>query len=281
MRLLLALFAACLLAVPLAAQRTAWPEGTTEIAYGADPLQRLDFIPAATSHRAPLFIFIHGGGWAFGDKRMAGHMAVHARAQGYAFASLNYRLVPAATPQQQAEDVAAAIARLVRDADELAIDPGRIILSGHSAGAHLAALVGTDPRYLAAHRLPISILDGIVLFDGAGYDVPAQMARGGPLLRRMYARAFGSDPGFQARVSPTLQAAAPNAGRFLILHITSRPDDSGAQSRRHAEALRREGTPAEVVAVDNTHAEIFRLFGQPGHVATERTDAFARDVFHR
>jgi acetyl esterase/lipase len=281
MRLLLALFAACLLAVPLAAQRTAWPEGTTEIAYGADPLQRLDFIPAATSHRAPLFIFIHGGGWAFGDKRMAGHMAVHARAQGYAFASLNYRLVPAATPQQQAEDVAAAIALLVRDADELAIDPGRIILSGHSAGAHLAALVGTDPRYLAAHRLPISILDGIVLFDGAGYDVPAQMARGGPLLRRMYARAFGSDPGFQARVSPTLQAAAPNAGRFLILHITSRPDDSGAQSRRLAEALRREGTPAEVVAVDNTHAEIFRLFGQPGHLATERTDAFARDVFHR
>jgi acetyl esterase/lipase len=281
MRLLLALFAACLLAVPLAAQRTAWPEGTTEIAYGADPLQRLDFIPAATSHRAPLFIFIHGGGWSFGDKRMAGHMAVHARAQGYAFASLNYRLVPAATPQQQAEDVAAAIALLVRDADELAIDPGRIILSGHSAGAHLAALVGTDPRYLAAHRLPISILDGIVLFDGAGYDVPAQMARGGPLLRRMYARAFGSDPGFQARVSPTLQAAAPNAGRFLILHITSRPDDSGAQSRRLAEALRREGTPAEVVAVDNTHAEIFRLFGQPGHVATERTDAFARDVFHR
>jgi acetyl esterase/lipase len=281
MRLLLALFAACLLAVPLAAQRTAWPEGTTEIAYGADPLQRLDFIPAATSHRAPLFIFIHGGGWSFGDKRMAGHMAVHARAQGYAFASLNYRLVPAATPQQQAEDVAAAIALLVRDADELAIDPGRIILSGHSAGAHLAALVGTDPRYLAAHRLPISILDGIVLFDGAGYDVPAQMARGGPLLRRMYARAFGSDPGFQARVSPTLQAAAPNAGRFLILHITSRPDDSGAQSRRLAEALRREGTPAEVVAVDNTHAEIFRLFGQPGHLATERTDAFARDVFHR
>jgi hypothetical protein len=95
----------------------------------------------------------------------------------------------------------------------------------------------------------------------------------------MYARAFGDDPAFQARVSPTLQAAAPNAGRFLILHITSRPDDSGAQSTRLAAALRAAGTPAEVVAVDNSHAEIFRLFGQPGHVATERTDAFAREVF--
>jgi len=281
MRILLAAFLAFFLAAPLVAQRTPWPPGMEELTYGADPRQRLDFIPAPASHRAPLFVFIHGGAWAFGDKGMAGHMAVHARAQGYAFASLNYRLVPAADPAQQAEDIAAAIALLVRDADELGVDPGRIILSGHSAGAHLAALVGTDPRYLAAHRLPISILKGVVLLDGAGYDVPAQMARGGPVLRRMYARAFGDDPAFQARVSPTLQAAAPNAGRFLILHITSRPDDSGAQSQGLAEALRAAGTPAEVVAVDNSHAEIFRLFGQPGHVATERTDAFAREVFGR
>lgn len=278
MRILLAAVLAFFLAVPLAAQRVPWPNSTTEIAYGSAPLQQLTFTPAGT-RRAPLFIFIHGGGWSFGDKNMASHMAAHFHGLGYAFASLGYRLVPAANPQQQAEDVAAAIAYLVRNAERLGIDPGRIILSGHSAGAHLAALVGTDPSYLAGHHLPISTLSGVVLLDGAGYDVPSQMARGGPLLRRMYADAFGNDPAFQARVSPTLQAAAPNAARFLILHITSRPDDSGAQSRRLAEALRRAGTPAEVVAVDNTHAEIFRLFGQPGHVATERTDAFAREVF--
>jgi arylformamidase len=281
MRPVLALLLAFLLAVPLSAQRADWPPGTSELAYGAHPRQRLDYIPAATSHRAPLFIFIHGGGWAFGDKNMAGHMAAHARAQGWAFASVNYRLVPDADPGQQAEDVAAAIAMLVRQADDLEIDPGRIILSGHSAGAHLAALVGTDPLYLGAHRLPVTLLDGVVLLDGAGYDVPAQMQRGGPFLRRLYARAFGQDPAFQARVSPTLQAAAPNAGRFLILHIASRADDSGAQSERLAAALRAAGTPAEAVSVEGTHAEIFRHFGQPGHVATQRTDAFARDVFGR
>ena len=278
MRLLLALFAALFLAAPVAAQRVPWPEGTTELAYGSAPLQRLTFTPTVTRD-APLFIFIHGGGWSFGDKNMASHMAAHFHGLGYAFASVGYRLVPDANPQQQAGDVAAAIANLVRDAGRLGIDPGRIILSGHSAGAHLAALVGTDPRYLAVHRLPVSTLDGVVLFDGAGYDVPAQMARAGPLLRRMYARAFGEDAVFQTRVSPTLQAAAPNAGRFLILHIASRPDDSGAQSTRLADALRAAGTPADVVSVDNSHAEIFRQFGQPGHVATERTDAFAREVF--
>ena len=281
MRPLLVILLAFFLAGPLPAQETAWPAGTEELTYGAHPRHRLDFIPAAASHRAPLFVFIHGGAWAYGDKGMAGHMAAHARAQGYAFASLNYRLVPDANPGQQAEDVAAAIAYLVRQADQLGIDPGRIIVSGHSAGAHLAALVGTDPRYLGAHRLPISTLDGIVLLDSAAYDVPALVRRSGPVARRLYVNAFGQDPAFHARVSPTLHAAAPNAGRFLLLHIASRPLESGAQSEQLAQALRAAGTPAEVVSVDNSHAEIFRQFGQPGHVATARTDAFARDVFGR
>jgi len=274
------LLSALALAAPARHAHATTPEGTVIVSYGQHPLQQLDFTPAGQLS-APLVVFLHGGGWAFGDKRMAAHMAAHFHGQGYAFASVNYRLVPGVNPRQQAEDAAAAIASLRQDAAAHGVDPNRIIVIGHSAGAHLAALIGTDPAYLAAHHIPLSALSGIVLLDGAGYDVPTQMQRAGPFLRRMYARAFGEDAAFQASVSPTLQAAAPNAGRFLILHITSRPDDSGAQSQRLAEALRRAGTPAEVVAVDNTHAEIFRLFGQPGHVATARTDAFARDVFRR
>jgi arylformamidase len=277
-----AIFAALalLFALPLAAQRVAPPAGTVEIAYGGEALQRLDFTPG-DGRRAPLVLFLHGGGWSLGDKRMAAHMAVHFHGLGCAFASVNYRLVPDATVEQQAEDVAAAIARLVADADRLGIDRGRILLMGHSAGAHLAALVGTDPAYLRAHRLPISTIGGIVLLDGAGYDVPAQMARGGPLIRRMYADAFGRDPDFQRRMSPDAHAAAPNAGRFLIFHIASRPDDSGAQSEQLGAALRAAGTPAEVISVPGTHAQIFRLFGQAGHPATEGTDAFAARLFGR
>ncbi len=278
---LLALFLACLLALPLAAQQASSPPGMTELAYGSAPRQRLDFLPAAAGHRAPLVVFVHGGAWVVGDKGIAAHMASHVRTQGYAFASLGYRLVPDADPRRQAEDVAAGIAMLVRDANVLGIDPGRILLIGHSAGAHLAALVATDPAYLAAHGVPLSALRGVVLLDSAAYDVPALVRRSGPAARRLYVRAFGEDPAFHARVSPTLHAVAPNAGRFLLLHIASRPEESGAQSRQFAEALRAAGTPAEVVSVDNTHLEIFQNFGQPGHVATERTDAFARSVFAR
>ena len=278
-RLVLLFVAALLLAVPVAAQRTPFPKGTVEIAYGGDARQRLDFTPAAQPG-APLILFIHGGAWSLGDKRMAGHMAVHFHARGYAFASVNYRLVPDANPQQQAEDVAAAIARLVGDSRRLGINRARVMIIGHSAGAHLAALVGTDPFYLAAHRLPIGTIGGVVLLDGAGYDVAAQLRYAGPLLRSLYHRAFGDDPAFQARVSPITQAAAPNAGRFLIFHIASRVD-SGAQSERLGAILRGAGTPAEVVSVEGSHAEIFRRFGEPGHRATELTDAFADALFGR
>jgi acetyl esterase/lipase len=280
MRLVAALAVALLLAIPAAAQRTPFPEGTVELAYGGDARQRLDFTPAAGQSAAPLVLFVHGGAWSLGDMAMAGHMAVHFHARGYAFAAVDYRLVPDANPQQQAEDVAASIARLIEDSGRLGIDRERVMIIGHSAGAHLAALVGTDPSYLAAHHIPIAAIEGVVLLDGAGYDVAAQMRYAGPLLRSLYRRAFGEDPAFRARVSPMAQAGAPNAGRFLIFHIASRAD-SGAQSVRLGALLRAAGTPAEVVSVDGSHAEIFRRFGEPAHRATALTDAFAEALFRR
>lgn len=283
MRSMALLFLALLLASPAPAQPVPTAPATVEVSYGEAPRQRLDFTPAGpgAGPGAPLVLFVHGGGWMMGDKRVAGHMAAYFHDRGYAFAAVNYRLVPEATPAEQAADVAAALARLLADSAEFGIDRRRVMLIGHSAGAHLAALVGTDPSYLGAERLPISTIGGIVLLDGAGYDVAAQMGRGGPLVRRMYARAFGDDPAFQRRVSPAAHVAAPNAGRFLILHVVSRADDSGAQSERLGAGLRAAGTPAELGAVPGSHSAIFRQYGEPGHRATALVEAFAADLFGR
>jgi acetyl esterase/lipase len=280
MRLPVLIALALLAALPVVAQRPLSPEGMVEIAYGGDARQRLDFTPSARPGQSPLVLFIHGGAWSMGDKAMAGHMAAHFRRRGYAFASVGYRLVPDVDPRRQAEDVAAALARLLGDSRRLGIDRERVMIMGHSAGAHLAALVGTDPAYLAAHHIPIAAIKGVVLLDGAGYDVAAQLQAAGPLLRGMYRRAFGDDPAVQASLSPAGHAAAPNAGSFLILHISSR-GDSAAQSERLGALLRAAGTPAEVVSVDNSHAEIFRRFGEPGHRATALADAFAEALFQR
>lgn len=264
MRRILA-FLLLVLAVPATAQ-------TSERVYGPDPRQRLDFTPAE-ARGAPLVLFIHGGAWSFGDKRMAAHMARHYRARGCAFAAINYRLVPNATVGQQAEDVAAALASLRRDANRLGIAPNRILLIGHSAGAHLAALVGTDPRYLGAHAIPLKAINGVILLDGAGYDVPRQIAAAGPLLRRIYLRAFGADEAIQRRLSPISHAAAPNAGSFLIIY-SSRRADSAAQAHRFAAALGQGRSSANLWGVNSSHSEIFRRFGDPGHEATGYADSF-------
>ncbi|HET9661343.1 MAG TPA: alpha/beta hydrolase [Thermomicrobiales bacterium] len=95
--------------------------------------------------RLPAVVWIHGGGWESGDKRggfseACGPMLAQA---GYAVLSVNYRLSDAALFPAQLHDVKAAVRWVRANADELAVDPDRIGVWGHSAGGHLAALVGT------------------------------------------------------------------------------------------------------------------------------------------
>ncbi len=215
---------------------------------------------------------MHGGGWSIGDKRMgAGQKGSHFLGQGWAFASTNYRLVPQARIEDQAADVAAAIAFLRR---QPGIDPNRIVLMGHSAGAHLAALVATDPSYLAKAGVPISAVRGVVLLDGAGYDVGEQMAEPRNAVASMYTQAFGADPRRQAALSPARHAAAPNVADWLILPIASRTD-STAQSEKLARLLREGGSRAEVLPqAGKTHASLNRELGGEGDPATRVVDAF-------
>ena len=251
------------------------PPGTRELAYGADPKQRLDLLVPAGAERAPLLLFVHGGGWSIGDKRSsAGVKAAHFTAQGWAFASVNYRLVPGATVEQQANDIASAIAFARAHAAENGLDPDRIVVMGHSAGAHLAALVGTDPRFLKAAGVPMSAVRGIVLLDGAGYDIARQMARPGNPVAGMYNAAFGKNVARQNALSPTLHAAAPNVANWLILPIDRR-DDSKAQSEALAAALRPAGASARVVPVPGeSHSTLNRGLGDEGDFATGEVDRF-------
>jgi arylformamidase len=259
--------------------------GKTELSYGADPLQKLDFWRAKSARSAPLVIFVHGGGWKKGDKTNATgqYKPPHFTGLGYAFASINYRLVPGATVEQQASDVAKAAAFLKTNAAKLGIDADRIVMMGHSAGAHLAALVGTDERYLRGAGLSFADLSGVIPLDGAAYDVPRQLVDGNSIMQDTYAQAFGSDPERQRALSPTFQAAIPNARRFLILHVER--DDGARQSAALAEALRKSGSSVQLQGFAGKglrgHMEINRQLGDPAYPATPVVDAWLKQVFGR
>jgi len=257
-----------------------------EIAYGTDPLQRLDLYPArGASGPAPLIVFVHGGGWRQGDKRNAtgAEKVDHFTGRGFAFASVNYRLVPGARVEDQAQDVAEAIGYLVGHARELGIDASRIVLAGHSAGAHLAALVATDPQYLKRAGLGLDRLDGVVLLDGAAYDVSAQLSDGPRIMRRTYAQAFGDDVARQKALSPTLQAAAPNAPAFLILHVDR--EDGRRQSEALGAVLRGAGAEVSVEALAGQglrgHMAINRSLGDADYPGTAIVDRWIDRVLDK
>lgn len=235
--------------------------------FGPDPLQAYDVY--ADRGTGPILMFVHGGGWSRGERSMVSELPAYAGRHGLTLASTSYRLAPAVTARESAMDVAAAVADLKRRL------PGRpVYLLGHSAGAHLAALVGIDPDYLGAVGLKPSDLAGVILLDGAGYDATA--ARGDSRidqwLGQTYDQAFGDQA---AALSPTLRVRSGVAyPPFLIFHVARR-QDSTVQSRGLAEALTRAGGRAEVVAApDDSHMTINRGFGVAGDPEGERAARF-------
>ena len=124
------------------------PEGTQafrDLPYidGGSKAQRLDlYLPAKTDQALPLIIWIHGGGWKGGNKTQC--PALPLLAQGYAVASVEYRLSQEAIFPAQIHDCKAAVRFLRANAKKYHLDPERFGAWGSSAGGHLVALLGTS-----------------------------------------------------------------------------------------------------------------------------------------
>jgi arylformamidase len=254
------------------------------LAYGSDPLQQLDFYPTqGAKGPAPLVLFVHGGGWKRGskDKAASRHAPGHFTALGYNYASIDYRLVPGASVEQQGEDVARALKALLDRAGKFGIDRRRVVIMGHSAGAHLVALVGTDEQYLRKAGLTFADLDGVIPNDGAAYDVAKQIADGSRFMNGTYVQAFGTDPARQQALSPLHHAAGPNAPAFLLIHVQRQ--DGIAQNKALETALRRAGSSVERREFEGRglkgHMEINRKLGDPGYAATLVVDGWLKRVF--
>jgi acetyl esterase/lipase len=239
----------------------------------------LDVVAPANGDKLPIMIWIHGGGWRFGNKNNVLVKPAAFNAQGFAFVSVNYRLQPGVTYQDQAGDVAKAIGWVHSHAATFGGDSAKIFLMGHSAGAHLAALVATDEHYLKATGLKPSDVAGVALLDGAAYDIARQIEIAPfPRMKAIYTDAFGNDPAAHRDASPITHIAADKGiPPFLILYVATRRDGK-LQSRQLAEALTRAGGAAQLFAAnDKTHATISGDFGQPGDAPTEAVFAFLKE----
>jgi arylformamidase len=108
-----------------------------DLTYGPGARERLDFFPLP-GKVSPLLIFFHGGDWQSLDKSDFSFLAPPFLERGIAVALVNYGLAPAVNLGDMVEQARRSVVWLYRNAAELDIDPTRIHLAGHGAGAHLA-----------------------------------------------------------------------------------------------------------------------------------------------
>lgn len=233
----------------------------SNIAYGPDPRQRLDvYLPAATPVAGVVFM-VHGGTWRTGSKTARGvvtHKVQRWLPRGLAVVSINYRLLPQASVATQADDVRAALAFAQAHAVRWGIPAERFVLMGHSAGAHLVALVSANPAVaLAAGARPWL---GTVALDSAAMDVPALMTqRHAPL----YDSAFGQNPAFWHSTSP-IHHLTPQAPPVQLVCSTERPDHPCQQAEAFAQRAHGQGVQVQVLPQARGHGEINADLGLPG-----------------
>lgn len=252
------------------------PPGTRvihDIAYGRDTRQRFDAYLPADARRAPVIVMVHGGGWAHGDKRMPVMVGNKARwwlPKGYVFISVNYRMLPDTAPLEQARDVARALAKAQQLAASWGADRSRFVLMGHSAGAHLVALLAASPQ-LAADAGAAPALGAVVLDSGA-LDVEQIMrSRHFPL----YDRAFGSDPDYWRTTSPYQRLSKDSWPMFAV--CSTRRAAVCPEARTFAAKAATLGVRVQVLGMDLSHRQINEQLGEDaGYTAS--VDAFLRTL---
>jgi hypothetical protein len=197
------------------------PKVDRDLAYGDHERQRLDVhTPATQLDGAPVFVFVHGGGFVGGDKHVPGtpmydHIGAWAVRNGWVGVTITYRLAPEYTWPSGAQDVAAAVAWVRDNIASYGGDPARIVVAGHSAGCvHVASfLAGHGAGHGAGQgQGDVDGIRGAGLLSGF-YRVPDGAERGE--LEVVY---FGDRPSAEVSTLPGLL----NTGIPLIFAVAER-----------------------------------------------------------
>lgn len=242
-----------------------------DVAYGSDKAQSMDIYIPPDAHNAPVIFMVHGGGWRIGDKdngRVVKNKVARWLPRGFIFITIGYRMLPQLNGLQQTDDVAGALAFAQSHAPSWGGDPSQFILMGHSAGAHLVALLSAAPD--KAYALGAKPWLGAVALDSAAYNIPQIMVR---KHLPLYDNAFGSDRNTWEQASP-FYVVNRNAAPLLAVCSTQRRDQPCDQVHAFADKAKMLGVNVTIVEEDLSHSEVNSQLGLAGAY----TDAVERFI---
>jgi arylformamidase len=236
--------------------------GRLGLRYGDGPSHRLDlFVPPVGDHgpiarRPPLLVFLHGGYWQELSRHESSFSAPQAVSQGIALAVVDYTLAPEATVAEIVAECRQALLWLVEHSEDLGFDASRIVVSGSSAGAHLAAM-------LALPTPGVPAVQGAVLVSGI-YELE-------PLVGTSINRALGLTAAAARSLSPALLALEgfPPA---VVAWGAIETDEFKRQSLDFAARLARAAVPVHSVEVPGrNHFDVILDLVDPGTPLGEAT----------
>ena len=231
---------------------------------GGKPLLADLYLPCGTGRLLPAIVWLHGGGWRFGDRKLGPDLTQYFAQRGFAMAAIDYRLSDEAKFPAAVEDVKTAVRWLRSEAAHYRLDAGRIGLWGSSSGGHLAALAALSGRGVfetetGGHTAFSSDVQAVVdgygptdflqmdeqrRFDGTHCD-DAESVQLPPDLRsadaysfesRFLGKAITTCPELVRQANP-IAYARPGAPPFLILHGLSDAAVPAQQSELLYDAL--------------------------------------------
>lgn len=236
----------------------------------ADNKDKLDVYLPEGKTNTPVIVSFYGGGLTAGDKNQQAFIGERFAAAGIATVVVNYRLTPTVMHPGHIQDAAASFAWVKRHIGEYGGDPRSVFVIGHSAGAYLVSLLSTDERYLAAQKLSLKDIRGVVPVS-AFYSVEKT-----GVAPDRDKRVWGTDEKVWIDASPAhhLHTGIPPT---LILYADGDDDWRRQQNTDMAQAMKKAGDTVTIAMIHNrTHNTIWSKVKEDGDETAERIIQFVR-----
>ncbi len=235
----------------------------------------LDVYMPKKGSKSPVIIWVNGSNWIVGDKSDIDKKPEYFTAKGYIFIAVNYRLAPQAQYTTQAQDVANAIVWVYENIIHYSGDKNKISVVAHGTGAHIAAMVSVQDKYLKNANGSLQMIKCVVALEAAGFDIPTLLPLSGNKFKEGCELAIGKTRKQWVEASPvTYVQAETTMPPFLIAYAgVNTPAETDANI--FAFRLNREKLPNKLIGYpDKKSQAIYRDFGKEGDKVTEDVVSF-------